>query len=379
MYILIDYDTTKDKGIIRSESLDTIRNHFSIKDDKANLKKKIFKSRFVPDRIYAITASGRFDIGLLPDIIKFLKGLNVPFKLILSEEFKERYKTRYEFNDDKIYPLNYELRDYQEEGVKRGLHYGSGIYLFPTGSGKTLLMASLIENITKRIANGKVLLVTLTHLIDQIYDEFVSYGINPSDISKWSGTDDLNTNTKIVICGSHILYNKLDNLPLEIKKAKVVYLTLCKQLKEDTGLKPEQLQKLKQAIFDVDRQIKNLQKRVEPTQLVHEYLKSLSLLLVDECLKAGTLIKTIDGDKPIEQLKTDDIILSYNITNNIDEYKKVTQVHKNLPTSQSYTTFKKITLENGFIIEVTPNHKIFTTNRGYVRADELTYSDDLKI
>ena len=102
MYILIDYDTTKDKGIIRSESLDTIRNHFSIKDDKANLKKKIFKSRFVPDRIYAITASGRFDIGLLPDIIKFLKGLNVPFKLILSEEFKERYKTRYEFNDDNL-------------------------------------------------------------------------------------------------------------------------------------------------------------------------------------------------------------------------------------------------------------------------------------
>ena len=283
MILFIDLDKNKDKGVLKGEYLDTIREHFSIKDTKANLKKKLFKTRFIADRIYCITQSGRFEIGLLPDIIRFLKTLNTPFKIILSEEFKERYKTSYNFEDGLIYPLAIEPRDYQLEGLKRGLQYGSGIYLFPTGSGKTLLMAMLIHNISKRIDNTKVLLVTLTHLIDQIYDEFVDYGINPKDICKWSGTNELNPNSKVVICGTNILYNKIDNLPLEIKKAKIVYLTLQKKLKEDLTLNEVETRKLIDDSDDVRKQIERLERRVEPNQKVHEYLKSINLFLLDEC------------------------------------------------------------------------------------------------
>jgi len=38
-----------------------------------------------------------------------------------------------------------------------------------------------------------------------------------------------------------------------------------------------------------------------------------------------------------------------------------------------------IELEDGKEIKVTPNHKIFVEGKGFVRADELTEDDELKI
>ena len=106
-------------------------------------------------------------------------------------------------------------------------------------------------------------------------------------------------------------------------------------------------------------------------------LSTCGLVLIDECFRANTNINTITGLKQIKDIKRGDYVLSYNINTKKNEYKEVLNTHKNIPLSTSYNYYLKIELENGKFIECTPNHKIYTKNRGYVRADELNNDDDL--
>lgn len=121
---------------------------------------------------------------------------------------------------------------------------------------------------------------------------------------------------------------------------------------------------------------------VASRQSLQEHMKEIpspDILICDECLREGSFISTIDGVKKIEDIKKDDLVLSYNEKECLYEYKEVEQIHRNLKTSNSYDYFLEIELDDGKKITVTPNHKFFTKNRGYVRADELTFEDDLVI
>lgn len=282
MHLFIDLDKNKDKGIIKSDFLNNIREYFSEEDDKAGLKKRLFKNRFIPSRKYVITPQGRFEIGLLFEIINYLKSLNTPFKIIFSEEFKQRYACSYPFAEKELIQLNLPARPYQIDGVKKGLKIGNGVFLCPTASGKTLLIAMLIQNIRHNQPSTKTLIVTLTHLIDQFYADFISYGINPQDISKWSGENEINTDAKIVICGPNILYNKIENTALEIKKAKIVYLTLQKQLDTDFSLLEDKRKEMQNAINSIKKDIDKLTIRDNENKKIHDFLETFNLLMFDE-------------------------------------------------------------------------------------------------
>lgn len=82
------------------------------------------------------------------------------------------------------------------------------------------------------------------------------------------------------------------------------------------------------------------------------------------CLVAGTKIYTTKGYKNIEDITKDDIVYYGNgEVGYIDNCGFV-----------KYSETLKITLDNGEIIEVTPDHKIFTI-RGVVKAENLCYDD----
>lgn len=297
MHIFIDLDTNKDMGIIKSDFLDNIREHFSEADPQALLKKHIYKakSRYIATRKYAITEAGRFQFGLLPDIVKYLKNLNTPFRIIFSEQFKERYASSYSFYDEPLKDLKFKLRDYQEEGVKSALKNGNGLLIEPTGAGKTLMQASLIYNIMNHKPDSKVLLITMTHLINQLYDEFVNYGINPEIISKWSGDNELNISSNIIICGTNILYSKIDNIPLEIKKVKIVFLTLKKQL-NDINLSDLDKEILQSKMIQAGNELKKLEEKLENNKRIHKFLENIDLLICDEVhqwKKSGEIINVL--------------------------------------------------------------------------------------
>jgi ribonucleoside-diphosphate reductase alpha chain len=86
-------------------------------------------------------------------------------------------------------------------------------------------------------------------------------------------------------------------------------------------------------------------------------------------------IEHLDGyidDPNYKDLK----VLSYNIQSNQEEWKPITAFAETSPKAK---VMKITDEETGKSIVVTPEHKVFTKNRGYVMAKDLTETDELVI
>lgn len=86
-------------------------------------------------------------------------------------------------------------------------------------------------------------------------------------------------------------------------------------------------------------------------------------------------IKNLDGyidDPNYKDLK----VLSYNIESNQEEWKPITAFAETSPKAKVMRITDE---ESGKSIVVTPEHKVFTKNRGYVMAKDLTETDELVI
>jgi hypothetical protein len=101
-----------------------------------------------------------------------------------------------------------------------------------------------------------------------------------------------------------------------------------------------------------------------------EFLDGMSTVMVDECFDGDTLITTPTGKKCIKDLKPGDKVI--NLCETTKQYKEdtVVKLHKNLANS-STEKMLELDFDTGIKIRVTANHK-FLTNKGWVRADELT-------
>ena len=69
-------------------------------------------------------------------------------------------------------------------------------------------------------------------------------------------------------------------------------------------------------------------------------------------------------------------VLSYNTQSNQQEWKPITAFAETSPKAK---VMKITDEESGKSIVVTPEHKVFTKNRGYVMAKDLTETDELVI
>jgi ribonucleoside-diphosphate reductase alpha chain len=104
------------------------------------------------------------------------------------------------------------------------------------------------------------------------------------------------------------------------------------------------------------------------------------------CLTGDTKIDSvIDGNKMILSLEEINdlfktgktiLVLSKNIDSNILSYNKVLD---SAMTMKNAEIMEIEDTESGFKIKCTPNHKIFTKNRGYVEAQNLKETDMLDI
>ena len=96
------------------------------------------------------------------------------------------------------------------------------------------------------------------------------------------------------------------------------------------------------------------------------------------CVTGDTIVKTDKGDISIKELidkvNNNEIInvLSYDINNDKIEYQQVTDGM----LTRKNANIIEIETEDGEKIKLTPDHKVYTENRGYVNAGELT-SDDI--
>jgi superfamily II DNA or RNA helicase len=205
--VKFDYDKTYRKGrlICDESTLKFVRNHFSIKDKNAAFVNRKSFGRKIPDRKYAVQATGLFDFGLHQEIRKFLidKQIN---DIQFTDSFNNHLKVGYDVQD-LFDGLKYELRDYQKESVEESLRIGSGTNVLATSSGKSLIQAALIENISRIHPKFKcILIVPGLSLVNQLVQDFKDYNVTFT-YSGWTGDLSLQ-DTSVVITNSENLNAK---------------------------------------------------------------------------------------------------------------------------------------------------------------------------
>ena len=213
--VTFDYIKGKRQGQIRCESdlLESIRNHFSVKNDAAAFIKDPRKKRFIASRKYAITATGLFDFGLYDELRKYINTLQIT-QIEYTPNFinhKEVGFDRYEVKDH----LKYDQRYYQKETVEQCLDKGRGTCVLATSAGKSLIQASLIENFIKHWEGEKfqcLLVVPGLSLVSQLSQDFDDYGVSFTH-SMWTGDNPLDRTTDVVICNIENVTNAFTDNP----------------------------------------------------------------------------------------------------------------------------------------------------------------------
>lgn len=284
MYITIDYDESYKKGILKTENLEDIRQAFSEENENVNLIRKRYGKRFLPSRNYAITPTGRFDLGLFQDILKYLKSTGIEFKLILTESFKKQYDYRLGFENVNInktitnFNITYSPRNYQEDCLNKMINKGRGLIEIATAGGKTPIFVFFSSIYLSQFPAKKIFIVTLPNLVKQTYEEFINNGFPKDLISMWDGNNELNSETNIVIASNVILYPQLDNVKLKLKKNLTLQKTIERRLSE--GSEDSELYK---HLEDLKYDAKLLKCQFEKQKnITHEFLKCIDLLLLDE-------------------------------------------------------------------------------------------------
>ena len=149
-----------------------------------------------------ISPTGTFRPGMFIPIYKSALELVEKDKsrIFIDDDSKKAISERCKplngiFKDDyeiELLDKNRPFRYYQIDALRQMLKYGTGICVSPTGSGKSYIMASLINELVKntdRIGflkkKARILVVVPTRqLVDQLYKDFSEYGL--TDVCKWT-------------------------------------------------------------------------------------------------------------------------------------------------------------------------------------------------
>lgn len=222
-----------------SSTLAQIINAFSYPNPLVH----ICKSPWVNPFIYSISPLGLFKIGLFPEVLAFVKTIEtdivVDEKIYLclqpSNLYLEKGESTKIIDSLAIDGCEIEYRDYQRKAIRAALENGRGIILSPTASGKSLIIAGILYNLLQLLGQTIdrffLLIVPSRQLVDQMYNDFISYGINI--VQKFtSGNKEnnaLDPNFPIVISNRQWLERK-KNAVLINKKIDVFFCDECQQI-----------------------------------------------------------------------------------------------------------------------------------------------------
>ena len=216
--IQFSYDPKKGTGVVSGDLFEDIREAFSVKNEAAFFMRKRY-GRFLPQRTYSITPTGRFEPGLYFEIRKYLATKqyvgDVTTDELLYEVIKpsKKWEKNIQYSTE-VVPLALSLRDYQEEIVKKALSIGRGTIVLATAGGKTLTAASLLTKLfLLHGASFKCLyIVPDLGLVEQTIGDFKSYNV-PFSVSKWTGSNPLEDKPgNVIVANLGILQSKNTDL-----------------------------------------------------------------------------------------------------------------------------------------------------------------------
>lgn len=287
--VVLDWDDRYKKGIIISDFLNHIRSHFSVPNENKSILQKRFV-RFIPERIHIITSTGRFDIGLLDEIICYLANADIKYNIDVTDKLRNIVNSKYAWCDAyETATLNIQPYPYQKESTELSIKHGKGIIVVGTGGGKTLIAANIIETIRKYEPNKFTTLLLLpANLVKQTYNEFVSYGIKEQDMSMWIGNEI--QHTPIILASVSTVHAAI-GAPHKIPPLS----TNAWFIKNNTRDLQLYKQYYNEHIAKESARLKNWKK--DKTEILTKKLNNVKLLLIDEvhtCRKGNQINDLID-------------------------------------------------------------------------------------
>jgi len=300
-------------------------------------------------------ATGQIYAGLYPYILKWCEDNNV--QVVDGTKIKQT-KVDNKKVDDLIKALkipNIEVRDYQREAFIHSIRTDRCLLLSPTASGKSLIIyLMLIFNLLrlKDTKQNKILIIVpTTSLVEQLFKDFIDYGYNSErNVHRIYQGHEKETNKRVIITTWQSIYN----LP------KVWFKDFGMVIGDEAHLfKAVSLTKIMTKLDKCKYRI-GLTGTLDGTQ----------------CFTSDMRVTTSTGPKNIDKVVSGDMVLSYNENNKTVQYKRVLDVYNNGRPKKGKLLLIKT---NNRTIKCTPEHKLYTTNRGWVEARELTLLDNLLI
>ena len=97
-------------------------------------------------------------------------------------------------------------------------------------------------------------------------------------------------------------------------------------------------------------------------------------LAIASCFVAGTLVRTVEGRKPIETVRVGDQVLTLrDVTSSVLAFQPITVVHRNPPAETI-----RVTLDNGDSVVASIYHRFYRAGLGWAMARELKTGDTLR-
>jgi Pretoxin HINT domain len=115
--------------------------------------------------------------------------------------------------------------------------------------------------------------------------------------------------------------------------------------------------------YEPPPQIQSVQRAIPPTPVPY----------VMSCFIAGTLVRTLDGQRAIERLLVGDQVLSQDVTTGALSYRPVLAVHHNAPSPTL-----RIKLDSGETLVPSIFHRFWLAGRGWAQARELKTDDVIR-
>ena len=211
--LTFDYNTSNRKLLVKTKDsslFDKIREHFSVENEGARFAR--YRGRFAARRKYAITGTGACELGLYWDIRQYLIKEQIKVDISITDKLQKVLDVGRDIELYKKFTL--ELREYQEEVIKKALKIGRGTCVLGTGAGKTLTTAALIENYFQSCPDKDtfkcIVLVPDLGLVSQTYEEFNDVGTT-FKMTKWTGKTKPDLTSNVIICNIGIVQSQFDN------------------------------------------------------------------------------------------------------------------------------------------------------------------------
>lgn len=221
--------------------------------------------------------------------------------------------------------------DHQKNAIVNMLKYKFGIIEVATAGGKSLIFGTMLFYILRNIKPSAktLLIVPRMSLVTQFYDDIIDYQMG---------------------------YNKEQKNPVPIEIEEVFS---DRPRKPRDGVNPNLYIGTYQSLINY------------PDEFFHQF----DVVVTDECLHPNTLISMADGSKKkISDVIIGDEVWTYNTHEKKKEVKEVDYVYENL---SQHNELYEIELENGEIINITGNHKVYLSTNEWKRVDELSEDDDI--